>query len=276
MLNAFSVDVEDYFQVGAFEHVIERGAWDSFQPRVVPNTRRLLELCARHGVRGTFFVLGWIAERWPGLVREIDQAGHELAVHGYDHQRVTGFTPDEFRRDLRRSRQAVEDAAGVGVVGYRAPNYSIVEETLWAADVLLAEGFLYDSSIFPTPHRRHGIAKYPRFPWAIRNSGRRLLIEFPISTVRIAGLVLPFVGGAYSRQLPWAYVRWGMRRLNRDEGRPAMVYTHPWEIDMEQPRQDVGAVTRLRHYRNLGVNEGRLVRLFEEFEFGTVREVLAV
>lgn len=275
MLNAFSVDVEDYFQVGAFEGTIRREDWDRFEPRVVRNTQRLLELCARHDVRGTFFVLGWVAERWPELLREIHAAGHELATHGHDHRRVTHFTPAEFRADLRRARGAVEDAAGVEVVGYRAPNCSVGRQTLWALDALLEEGFRYDSSIFPTRHRRHGLPGFPRFPWAVRATERRALIEFPISTVRAAGLSLPFVGGAYLRHFPFCYVRWGMRRLNR-EGQPALVYTHPWEIDAAQPRQRVGPMTRLRHYRNLDQTERRLEQLFREFRFTTVREVLAV
>lgn len=276
MLNAFSVDVEDYFQVGAFESHIARDDWERFEPRVVRNTQRLLELCARHRVRGTFFVLGWVAERWPELLREIHGAGHELASHGHDHRRVTQFTRDQFREDLRRARSAVEDAVGVAVVGYRAPNYSIARQSLWALDVLLEEGFSYDSSIFPTRHRRHGLPGVPRSPWAVRGSGRRALVEFPISTVAVAGMRLPFVGGAYLRHFPFWYIVWGMRRLNRREGLPALIYTHPWEVDPAQPRQQVGRLTRLRHYRNLDQTELRLERLFREFQFTTVREVLAV
>lgn len=276
VVNAFSVDVEDFFQVGAFEGVIDRRDWDRFAPRVESNTRRLLELCARHRVRGTMFVLGWVAERWPGLVRDMRSAGHEVAVHGYDHRRITSQAPDEFRADVRTAKRIVEDVLGEEVIGYRAPNYSLVEETMWAADVLLEEGYRYDSSIFPIRHNRYGIPGAPRFPWVLRQSADARLVEFPISTVRLAGCNLPFVGGAYLRHLPLPFVVWGMRRLNRREGRPAVVYIHPWELDPEQPRQPVGWLTRLRHYRNLERTEDRLRVLFEGFRFTTMREVLGL
>jgi polysaccharide deacetylase family protein (PEP-CTERM system associated) len=274
--NVFSVDVEDYFQVGAFEGCIRRESWDTFERRVEANTQRLLELCADHGVRGTFFVLGWVAERCPALVRAIGAAGHELATHGHDHRRVTEMAPEEFRQDVRRAKRAVEDAGGCVVIGYRAPNYSMVRDTLWAMDVLLEEGFAYDSSIFPTRHRRYGIPSYPRFAWAVRGRGRELLLELPISTVRLGGLALPFLGGAYLRHFPLAYVRWGLRRVNRTEGRPAVLYTHPWEIDPEQPRQRTSLRNRVRHYRNLHVTRDRLACLFREFRFTTAREVLGL
>ena len=273
-LNAFSVDVEDFFHVSAFEHLIRAEDWPAFESRVERNTRRLLELLDRFEIRSTMFVLGWVAERSPELVREIQAAGHELAVHGYSHRRVTDLSPDEFRADVRRAKRIVEDLAGVVVEGYRAPTYSIVKRTLWAAEILLEEGFTYDSSIFPIRHDRYGIPDAPRFPWVLLQQNGSRLIEFPISTVRLLGTNLPFVGGGYMRLLPAAYVRWGMRRLNRS-GRPAIVYTHPWEIDPDQPRQPVGPFTRWRHYGNLSSTEGRLADLFERFRFGTVREVLA-
>lgn len=279
MLNAFSVDVEDYFQVVAFENAIPRDAWDRLEPRVEGNTRRLLDLCARHGVTGTFFVLGWVAERWPQLVRDIQAAGHELGTHGQDHRRVTTLSPREFRADVRRSKRTIEDAAGVEVIGYRAPNYSIVRETMWAMDVLAEEGFRYDSSIFPIRHDRYGIPDFPRFPRPIR--GRcgetgSALHEFPISTVRLAGMNLPFIGGGYLRHFPLPFIRWGMERLNSVERRPAIVYIHPWEIDPEQPRQPVRWRTRLRHYRNLHLTEERLASLFSDYSFTSVREVLGL
>jgi polysaccharide deacetylase family protein (PEP-CTERM system associated) len=276
VLNAFSVDVEDYFQVGAFEKAIPRDAWDRLEPRVERNTRRLLDLCARHEVQGTFFVLGWVAERWPQLVRDIRAAGHELATHGQDHRRVTTLTPREFREDVRRSKRTIEDAAGVEVIGYRAPSYSIVRETLWAMDVLIEEGFRYDSSIFPIHHDRYGIPDFPRFPGPVRGGNGTALHEVPISTVRVAGFNLPFVGGGYLRHFPLPFIRWGMRRLNGVERRPAILYIHPWEIDPEQPRQDVRLLTRLRHYRNLERTEERLARLFSEYSFTTIREVLGL
>jgi polysaccharide deacetylase family protein (PEP-CTERM system associated) len=276
VLNAFSVDVEDYFQVGAFEKAIPRDSWERFEPRVEANTRRLLDLCARHDVRGTFFVLGWVAERWPELVRDIAAGGHELGTHGQDHRRVTTLTPAQFRADVRRSKRTIEDISGEAVIGYRAPNYSIVRETLWAVDVLMEEGFRYDSSIFPIRHDHYGIHDFSRFPRAIRGENGTALHEFPISTVRLAGMNLPFVGGGYLRHFPFPFIRWGMRRVNGHENRPAIVYIHPWELDPEQPRQDVPFLTSLRHYRNLDLTEGRLARLFTEFQFVTVREVLGL
>jgi polysaccharide deacetylase family protein (PEP-CTERM system associated) len=279
VLNAFSVDVEDYFQVGAFEKTIPRDSWEGFEPRVERNTRRLLELCEEHGVKGTWFVLGWVAERWPGLVREIRDAGHELGTHGQDHRRVTTLTPDEFRADIRRSKQTIEEVAGVEVIGYRAPNYSIVRETMWAMDILAEEGFRYDSSIFPIRHDYYGIPDFPRFPRPMcghRGHNGTALHEFPISTIRVAGMNLPFVGGGYLRHFPLPFIRWGMNHLNEVERRPAVVYIHPWELDPGQPVQDVGMLKRLRHYRNLDRTEERLARLFSEYTFTTCREVLGL
>lgn len=276
MLNAFSVDVEDYFQVGAFEQACPRERWGQYEPRVERNTRRLLDLCAKYDVKGTFFTLGWVAERWPGLVRDIRGGGHELGTHGLDHRRVTTMTPAEFREDVRRSKHIIEDAAGVEVIGYRAPNYSIVRETLWAMDILLEEGFRYDSSVFPIHHDRYGIPDFPRFPRPVRGANGSALQEFPISTVRFAGMNLPFVGGGYLRHFPLAFIRWGMRRLNFLERRPAIVYIHPWELDPEQPRQPVRWLTGVRHYRNLDRTEDRLAKLFSEYHFTSCREVLGL
>lgn len=273
-LNAFSVDVEDYFQVAAFEGVIDRKDWDKFDRRVEANTRKLLELLDRFGIRATMFVLGWVAERSPGLVREIHSRGHELAVHGYHHRRVTEQTPAEFRQDVRAAKSLLEEIAGVEVRGYRAPTYSIVKRTLWATEILLDEGFHYDSSIFPIRHDRYGIPDAPRFPWVVARSNGASLVEFPISTVRLLGVNLPFVGGGYLRLFPPGFVHWGMRRLNRRERRPAIVYVHPWELDPDQPRQPVNWLTGVRHYANLGRTEQRLVELFRNFRFGTVSEVL--
>ena len=276
MLNAFSVDVEDYFQVGAFEGTIPRSRWGDFEPRVEGNTRRLLDLCAEHGVLGTFFVLGWVAERYPRLVRDIQEAGHELGTHGQDHRRVTHLSPGEFREDVRRSKRTIEEVAGVEVIGYRAPNYSIVRETMWAMDVLLEEGFRYDSSVFPIWHDHYGIPDFPRFPRAVRGENGSSLHEFPISTLRFGGMNLPFVGGGYLRHFPLSFIRWGMHRLNGVERRPALVYIHPWELDPEQPVQPVRWLTRVRHYRNLDRTEDRLARLFGEYSFTTCREVLGL
>lgn len=276
IVNALSVDVEDYFHVSAFERYIPREAWVGLESRVESNTARVLELFSQHDVKATMFVLGWVAERWPQLVLDICSEGHELALHGYDHRRVTSQTPDEFRADVRKSKAVLEKIAGTAVVGYRAPTYSIVEETLWALDILSEEGFLYDSSIFPVHHDRYGIPDAPRFPHKVstRNGGH--LIEFPISTLRVAGRNLPFLGGGYMRHFPPAIAHWGMRRLNRNERQPAIVYVHPWEIDPDQPRIKTSRLTAFRHYRNLNRTLPRLDALLSEFPFTTVRGVLGV
>ncbi len=276
LTNAFSVDVEDYFQVAAFEDVISRDEWDRFEPRVEQNSHWLMELLAEHDVRATFFVLGWIAERWPTLIRKIHEEGHELASHGYDHQRITTQTPEQFRADIAKSKHILEDIAGVEVIGYRAPTYSIVRETMWALDVILEEGYQYDSSIFPIHHDRYGIPDAQRFPSVVRSANNSELWEFPISTTRLAGFNFPFVGGAYTRLLPWKFVKWGMRRLNFRERQPAMVYIHPWEIDPEQPRQNARILNRIRHYRNLKGTKKRLIDLLGEFRFTTARGVLGL
>ena len=276
LLNAFSVDVEDYFQVEAFAGAVSRSDWEGFEPRVESNTRRVLELLDRNQVKATFFVLGWVAERFPGLVREIVSQKHELGAHGYDHRPVTELTREEFRRDIAKSKRILEDLVGTEVVGYRAPTYSIVRKTLWALDILLEEGYRYDSSIFPIVHDRYGIPSATRFPGVVRQNGSSSLFEFPISTVRILGGNLPFVGGGYLRQYPMRFILWGMRRVNTVERQPVIVYVHPWEMDPDQPDLSVGAISRLRHYRNLDQTEQRLDLLMDRFRFTTVREVLGL
>lgn len=272
-VSAFTVDVEDYFHVEAFRNVVDPADWESMEQRVEPNTRRLLDLLDGFGVKGTFFVLGWVAERRPDLVRDIHSAGHELAIHGYDHRPITMMTPTAFREDLRRAKGIVEDLTGARVLGYRAPTYSVVRETLWALDVMIDEGLGYDSSIFPIAHDRYGIPGAQRHPWVERRDDGALT-EFPISTVSLGGRNLPFVGGGYLRLLPMSYVRWGMRRVTEAERRPAMLYVHPWEIDPGQPVMEVGRLQRIRHYRGLGRMEQRLRILLAEFRFDTVRSVL--
>jgi polysaccharide deacetylase family protein (PEP-CTERM system associated) len=273
VVSAFSVDVEDYFHVEAFRDIVDPADWGSMEQRVEPNTRRLLELLDEFDVTGTFFMLGWVADRRPDLVRDIMAAGHELGIHGYDHRPITAMTPSTFREDIRRAKGIVEDISGERVLGYRAPTYSVVKDTLWALDVMLEEGLRYDSSIFPIVHDRYGIPDAERYPWVEeRDHGR--LVEFPISTVRLMGRNLPFVGGGYLRLLPMSYVRWGMRRVTRSERRPIMLYVHPWEIDPGQPVLDVGRLARIRHYHGLGRVEHRLRELLREFRFGTVRSVL--
>jgi len=273
IVNAMSVDVEDYFQVSAFNGVVARDSWDRRESRVVANTERLLGLFDAAGVQATFFVLGWVADRFPGLVRSIVAGGHELASHGYGHELVYEQTPGRFRDDVRRAKRLLEDAGGVAVAGYRAPSYSIVERTLWAFDVLIEEGYRYDASVFPIHHDRYGIPGAPRHAHMVSRPGGRL-IEAPPSTVRWAGLNLPVAGGGYFRLLPYAFTRWGIGRLNRVERRPAIFYLHPWEIDPGQPRVAASLVSRVRHYRNLDKTEARLRALVREFRFTTVARVV--
>lgn len=274
VLNALTVDVEDYFQVSAFADQIPFSHWESYESRVCANTERLLDIFGALDVRGTFFVLGWVAERYPHLVRRIHAAGHELASHSYGHGLVYDTTPEGFCDDLRRAREAIEDAAGVRVSGYRAPSYSITEMSLWALDVLVSEGYAYDSSIYPIRHDRYGIPTWPRHIHRVERLGGGLW-ELPGSTVRRGGVNLPIGGGGYFRLLPYEWTRRGIRALNQVEGQPAIFYLHPWEIDPEQPRVNTGMLSRFRHYYNLEETETRLRRLLEEFSFTTVSEVLA-
>jgi polysaccharide deacetylase family protein (PEP-CTERM system associated) len=273
-LNAMTVDVEDYFHVSVFEKTVPRARWESLESRVVINTERLLDLFDEHGVRGTFFVLGWVAERYPSVVRSIAGRGHELASHGYAHRLVYEQAPEVFRDDVRKAKALIEDLSGRRVNGYRAPSFSVTERSLWALDVLLEEGYRYDASIFPIRHDRYGIPDAPRWPHAMaRKSGS--LFEVPGSTVRFGGTNLPVAGGGYFRILPYAWTRWGMRRLNRVEGQPAVFYLHPWEIDPEQPRLPASVLGRFRHYRNLHLTEARLRSLMRDFRFGPLETVLA-
>ena len=272
-VNAMTIDVEDYFQVSAFDDYVSRDQWASFESRVSRNTERLLDIFAEHNTIGTFFVLGWVAERYPELVRRIASAGHEIASHGYAHRLVYTQTAREFRDDLRRAKRVIEDACGVEVCGYRAPSYSITRRSLWALDVLLDEGYDYDASIFPIYHDRYGIPDAPRHPFQVA-ADRGGLWELPGSTTQLAGRNLPIGGGGYFRLLPYAWTRYGIRTVNTHENRPVVFYLHPWEIDPDQPRLRASAVSRLRHYRNLHKTEPRLRRLLGEFQFGTVRSLL--
>jgi polysaccharide deacetylase family protein (PEP-CTERM system associated) len=239
----------------------------------VPTTQALLDLFASRSVRATFFVLGWVADRFPQLVRDIAAAGHEVASHGYWHQIVYSLTHDAFREDVRRSKGVLEDLVGRPVAGYRAPSFSITRQSLWAVDVLLDEGYRYDASIFPVRHDRYGIPDAPRHTYTLERNGRAIT-EVPPSTMRVGGQNLAVAGGGYFRLLPYAWTRAGIARLNRRERRPAIFYLHPWEIDTEQPRLPVGLATAIRHYGNLGRTEARLARLLDQFRFGPVADVV--
>jgi polysaccharide deacetylase family protein (PEP-CTERM system associated) len=274
IVNAMTVDVEDYFQVSAFDGVVPRSRWDQLESRVCANTERLLAVFESHGIKATFFVLGWVAERFPALLSRIASLGHEVGSHGYGHKLIYQQTPAGFREDVRRAKDLLERVTGRRVEGYRAPSYSITNRSLWALDVLLAEGHTYDASIFPIRHDRYGIPESPRHPYVLeRASGS--LIEAPGSTVRLSGINLPVAGGGYFRILPYAWTHWGISRLNTREGRSAIFYLHPWEIDPGQPRFDAGYLDRFRHYRNLDKTEARLRRLLRDFSFAPLRDILA-
>jgi polysaccharide deacetylase family protein (PEP-CTERM system associated) len=273
VVNAMTVDVEDYFHVSVFDGIVPRSSWARMDSRVCANTTRLLDLFDEAGVRGTFFILGWVAARFPHLVRAIAQRGHEIASHGYEHRLVYDQTPAAFRDDVRRAKQVLEDASGCPIAGYRAPSYSVTPRSLWALDVLIEEGYRYDASIFPIRHDRYGIPVSPREPFPIdRESGS--LVEVPGSTVRVGPLNLPIAGGGYFRILPYWWTRWGIARLNTIEQKAAVFYIHPWEIDPDQPRLHAGWLGRFRHYRNLSRTEDRLRRLLADFRFGTVASLL--
>lgn len=274
VVNAMTVDVEDYFQVSAFDAVVPRNRWDQLESRVSANTDRLLALFADHDLTATFFVLGWIADRFPEIVARIGQLGHEIASHGYGHELVYAQTPAAFREDVRRAKAILEEASGMAVDGYRAPSFSITNRSLWALDVLIEEGHRYDASIFPIRHDRYGIPSWPRHPYVVeRESGS--LVQCPGSTARVGPLNVPVAGGGYFRLLPYAWTRWGIARLNRREGQPAIFYLHPWELDPGQPQLDAPWFSRFRHYRNLDQTEGRLYRLLTDFRFGPLRDVVA-
>lgn len=273
VVNGMSVDVEDYFQVSAFDRVVSRAAWDSLDSRVVGNTQRLLDVFDERGVRATFFVLGWIADRYPRLVHDIARRGHEVASHGYDHQLVYTLTPKQFREDIRTAKLALENASATHVSGFRAPSYSIVSSSLWAIDVLIEEGYRYDTSIFPIHHDRYGIPGAQRHAHRIdRPAGA--LIEVPASTVRVGSVNLPIAGGGYFRLLPYGWTHWGIHRVNTAERAPVVFYLHPWEIDPAQPKMAVSTTTRLRHYGGLHTTFSKLDRLLSDFRFKTIGSLL--
>ena len=274
MQNALTVDVEDYFHVAAFAPQIDPATWDQFPLRVERNTERLLDLFAERGVRATFFVLGWVAERCPDLVRAIARQGHEVACHGYSHQLVYGQDQDQFRAETARSKACLEDQAQCPVLGYRAASYSITKQSLWALDILTELGFSYDSSIFPVHHDRYGIPGTPRWPYRITMKGGKSIVEFPPSTAKVGRQSLPVAGGGYFRIYPYWLTRLGLSRINRAEARPFIFYLHPWEIDPEQPRIRAGWLSTFRHYTHLSRCEDRLKRLLRDFQFAPVKDVL--
>lgn len=266
-----SVDVEDYFQVSAFERHINRNQWDELPGRVERNTDRILALFDAHDVKATFFILGWVGERYPLLLQRIVAAGHEIASHGFSHVRATEQNRAEFNEDVTRTKKSLEDISGCEVKGFRAASFSIGAENLWALDALVECGYCYSSSIYPIRHDLYGMPSAPRF--AFRDSEQSIL-EIPITTVSLMDRNFPCGGGGYFRLLPYAYTRWALRRVHRMDNRPTVFYFHPWEIDPEQPRQsNIGLKTRIRHYTNLGRMEARLSKLLKEFSWGRMDEV---
>ena len=270
----FSVDVEEYFQVSAFEGVVQRDQWNGIASRVRESMAIILDLLARHNSHGTFFVLGWLADRHPDVVREIATAGHEIASHGWDHKRVTTQRPEDFRASVRRTRETLEQLTGTAVLGFRAPSFSIVPGLEWALDILLEEGYRYDSSLFPV--RRPGGYGYPDANpdphWITRPAGR--IAEFPLTTLFRFGMRIPAAGGAYFRVFPYGVVRSAFRETAQ-RNVPGTFYLHPWEVDPEQPRLPVPWLSRMRHYTGLSRTRPRLERLFSEFQFTTIASTLA-
>jgi len=274
VLNGMSVDVEDWFQVGAFEHVIARGEWDGLGRRVETNCDAVLQLFADLGVKATFFTLGWVAERHPAMMRRIAAAGHEIASHGWDHKRVFTLGEAAFADDIARAREVLEQASGSAVTGYRAPSFSIDARTPWAHEVLARHGYAYSSSVAPIVHDHYGWREAPRFAFRpVAGSG---LIEVPVTTAEVAGRRMAAGGGGFFRLLPYAVSRWAIERVNTREGRPAVFYFHPWEIDPDQPRRsDAPLRSRLRHYTNLSVMARKLERLLGAFSWGRMDAVVA-
>jgi polysaccharide deacetylase family protein (PEP-CTERM system associated) len=268
--NIMTVDVEDYFQVSAFERHISRDDWNNLPCRVAQNTNRILDLFAENRTKATFFTLGWVAERYPELIRRIVEEGHELASHGYDHRRVTDLTPEEFRQDLIKSSNILEQIGGVKLKGYRAPSYSIVKSNQWAHDILAECGFIYSSSVYPVKHDHYGIPDAPRFKYEVENIE---LTEFPITTIRRFGKNYPAGGGGFFRLYPYWLTQYAINQVNQQDSHAAIFYFHPWEIDPDQPKiAGLSLKTRFRHYLNLKRTEKRLKRLLNDYSWGRMDE----
>lgn len=270
MLNAVTFDVEDYFQVSNFDSFVKRDDWEKYESRVVNNTRKILDILFENNTKATFFVLGWVAEKFPEIVKEIDLQGHEVASHGYSHRLVYQLSRDEFREDLFKSLKILEGITGKRVIGYRAASCSITKDSLWALDILKEAGIKYDASIFPIYHDRYGIPKAERFAHKWNNNG---LVEFPFSTIRICGQNIPVAGGGYFRLYPYRLTKSAIKKIN-SEGNPAMVFIHPWEIDSQQPRIKTGFLAGFRHYVNLKENEAKLKKILKDFKFAKVADIL--
>ena len=273
MKNALTIDLEDYYHVTAFANGSPR-QWDSRESRIEANTEVLLELLAAAKCRATFFTVGWVAEKFPGLIRKVADSGHELACHSHLHRLVYSLTPKEFREDTVRAKESIEQSSGQVVRGYRAPSFSITRESRWALETLVELGFSYDSSIFPVKHANHGTPKAPRFPFRIQTAAGPI-VEFPMATLAVGSARSPFAGGAYFRLLPYRYTRWGIQHVNEALKQPVCVYVHPWELDPEQPRMSGNLSARARHYLGLGGVQAKLKRLLADVDFCTLGELIA-
>jgi len=274
ILNILTIDVEDYFQVENFKNVISFSDWPRYEIRVERNTDKILNILSSKGVKATFFVLGWIAQKFPQLIKRIHNAGHEIATHSYKHQLIYTQTPEEFKEDLKVSKGVLEDIIQEKVYGFRAPSYSITIKSKWALDILMEEGFEYDSSLFPIHHDKGGLPEAGRYPYKIRENGCYMW-EFPISTVRIMGQNLPFSGGGYFRLLPYNIIKGAINRISK-ENQPTIVYLHPWEFDKEQPRIKTNVLSMFRHYVNISKTEDKLNRLLDDFKFTSVKDFLDI
>jgi polysaccharide deacetylase family protein (PEP-CTERM system associated) len=274
MINALTIDLEDYYHVRAFRDQQPMGEWSSKLSRVERNTDYLLDLLDAAQYRATFFTLGWVAEQHPHLVRRVAERGHEIACHSLRHRIVYEMSKDEFREDTRRAKRLLEDCSGSRVFGYRAPSFSITRDSLWALDILCELGFTYDSSTFPVRHPEYGIPEGARSPHRVQTPSGSI-VEFPMTTLELVGRRSPFGGGAYFRFLPYWYTRWGIRYLNACENRSVCVYLHPWELDPEQPRMSGNLTSRMRHYIGMGRTPGKFRRLLSDFEFCPLSELAA-
>ncbi|MBW9256987.1 MAG: DUF3473 domain-containing protein [Candidatus Thiodiazotropha sp. (ex. Lucinisca nassula)] len=273
-INAITVDVEDYYQVSAFNKQVTKADWEGYESRVYDNTHRILKIFDDNSIKGTFFVLGWVAERNKKLITEISELGHEVACHGYSHDLVYNQTPDKFLEETKKSKAILEEIIGKPIKGYRAASYSITEKSLWALDILTECGFSYDSSIFPIMHDRYGIPGAKTMPHRLKTAKGNEIIEFPLSTVGIAKRRLPVSGGGYFRLFPYWLSKAGLNRVNRNDQMPFIFYMHPWEIDEGQPKIKSSRLSEFRHYNNIDKFETRLLKLIRDFEFSTASDVL--
>lgn len=267
--NYLTIDVEDYFQVAAFEDIVSPDSWFSMECRVERHTAVILDILEKHRVKATFFVVGWIAEKYPALVQAINKHGHEIGCHSYLHRKIYNLTAEEFREDTKRAKNIIEDITGKSVLGYRAPSYSITRKSLWALDILEELGFEYDSSIFPIYHDNYGIPDAPRFEYKLPNNN---MTEYPISTALFMGRKIPVAGGGYFRLFPYWFTKMFLKKINQRENKPFIFYLHPWEVDPNQPRMKQAKLfSKFRHYNNLDKTAERFTRLLEDFSFAPIQ-----